>query len=96
MFAQITVLADTTNDSGTVGTYIDLRSSSAFITTLAADSNRLVSANGASIRAASTGVYYYDGVSANDKLRLYAGCSKNGTAKWYINFTTIGCSIQQI
>ena len=96
VFAQVVVLSDTTNDTGTVGTYIDLRTSSSFVSTLGANANRLNTANTASIRSSSTGVYYYDGSSSNDRLRLYASCTKNGTNSWYINITTIGCTIQQI
>ena len=96
MFAQVVVLSDTTNDTGTVGTYIDLRTSSSFVSTLGANANRMNTANTASIRSSSTGVYYYDGSSSNDRLRLYASCTKNGTNTWYINITTIGCTIQQV
>lgn len=96
VFAQVVVLSDTTNDTGTVGTYIDLRTSSSFVSTLGANANRMNTANTASIRSSSTGVYYYDGSSSNDRLRLYASCTKNGTNTWYINITTIGCTIQQV
>ena len=96
VFAMATVLSDTTNDTGTAGAYVDLRTSSAFVRTLGANRNRLTTANTNAIQASATGVYFYDGTSSNNHLRLYAGCSKGGTNSWYFELVTIGCSVNQV
>lgn len=96
VLAMATVVSATTNDTGTVGAYVDLRTSSSFVRTLGANRNRLTSADTNAIQASATGVYFYDGTSSNNHLRLYAGCSKNGTNTWYFEFVTIGCSISQV
>ena len=96
VIAMVSILSDTTNDTGSVGAFVDLRSSSAFIRNLGANANRLTTANTVSIRASATGAYYYDGTSANDRIQVYATCSKNGNNRWWINFVTIGCTVQMI
>lgn len=96
VFATATASASTTSDTGTVDAYVELRTSSSYVRTLGANRNRLTSANSAAIQASATGVYYYDGASGNDRLRLYASCTKNGTNQWHFEITTIGCAITQV
>lgn len=96
VIASISVLSDTSTDTGTANAYIDLRTDSAFVTTLATNANRLTASSNASIRAGATGAYYFDGASGADRLRLYAGCTKLGTNRWYLNIVTIGCTVEAI
>lgn len=96
VIASISVLSDSSNDTGTAATYIDLRTANAFVTTLATNANRLTATATTSIHAGSTGAYYFDGASGADRLRLYAGCTKSGTNRWYLNIVTIGCTVEAI
>ena len=84
------------SDTGTANVYIDLRSPSAYIRTLACNENRLASANTADIAAGATAGYYYDGTSENKRLRCYMGHSKNGTNTWGVHILTIGCNITML
>lgn len=96
VIASISVLSDSSNDTGTANSYIDLRTANAFVTTLATNANRLTATATTSIHAGSTGAYYFDGASGADRLRLYAGCTKSGTNRWYLNIVTIGCTVEAI
>lgn len=96
VIASISVLSDTSTDTGTANAYIDLRTDSAFVTTLATNANRLTASSNASIHAGATGAYYFDGASSADRLRFYAGCTKAGTNRWYLNIVTIGCTVTEI
>lgn len=96
VIASISVLSDTATDTGTANSYIDLRTDSAFVTTLATNANRLTASSNASIHAGATGAYYFDGSSSADRLRMYAGCTKAGTNRWYLNIVSIGCTVEEI
>lgn len=96
VIASISVLSDSSNDTGTANSYIDLRTANAFVTTLATNANRLTATATTAIHAGSTGAYYFDGASGADRLRLYAGCTKSGTNRWYLNIVTIGCTVEAI
>lgn len=96
VFITIGVKSDTVTDTGTVTTYIDLRTSSSYVTTLAGNANRLAAASDNMISASSTGIYHHDGTSVKDRLRCYGRCTKNGTNNWQIQAVTIGCTIEQI
>ena len=60
---------------------------------LASSANRVSSSSSHQISANASTQYYYDGSSANRRLRCNVSCTKNGTNSWRIQATTIGCTL---
>jgi len=60
---------------------------------LAASANRVSASSTHPISANASTQYYYDGSSANSRLRCNISCTKNGTNAWRIQATTIGCTL---
>lgn len=60
---------------------------------LSASANRVSSSATVQISANASTQYYYDGSSANRRLRCNISCTKNGTNSWRIQATTIGCTL---
>ena len=60
---------------------------------LSASANRVSASSTHPISANASTQYYYDGSSANSRLRCNISCTKNGTNSWRIQATTIGCTL---
>lgn len=96
VFVSAFVRSSNSSGAGAVRTYVDLRSSSAKIMTLAENGNRLSSASTDVITAGATAAYYYDGTSANNRIQCYMGCTKTGSNAWAVRIMTIGCEITAV
>lgn len=85
---------DGTDDTGQCDATIYLwNTSNANQGLLAASANRVSSSSSHQISANASTQYYYDGSSANSRLRCNISCTKNGTNSWRIQATTIGCTL---
>lgn len=60
---------------------------------LASSGNRVSASSTHQISANAATQYYYDGSSANRRLRCNISCTKNGTNSWRIQATTINCTL---
>lgn len=87
---------DGITDTGTCTAWIDIRTASAFVTTLQQNLNRLSASSAYSIRTSAHGFYYYNGTSDANRIRAYLDCSKNGNNTWQMRITCIGCTVQKI
>ena len=85
---------DGTDDTGQCDATIYLwNTSNANQGLLAASANRVSASSSHQISANASTSYYYDGTSANRRLRCNVSCTKNGTNSWRIQATTIGCTL---
>ena len=85
---------DGTDDTGQCDATIYLwNTSNANQGLLAASANRVSASSSLQISANASTQYYYDGSSANRRLRCNVSCTKNGTNSWRIQATTIGCTL---
>ena len=85
---------DGTDDTGQCDATIYLwNTSNANQGLLAASANRVSASSSHQISANASTSYYYDGSSANSRLRCNVSCTKNGTNSWRIQATTIGCTL---
>ena len=85
---------DGTDDTGQCDATIYLwNTSNANQGLLAASANRVSASSSLQISANASTQYYYDGSSANRRLRCNISCTKNGTNSWRIQATTIGCTL---
>ena len=85
---------DGTDDTGQCDATIYLwNTSNANQGLLASSGNRVSASSTHQISANAATQYYYDGSSANRRLRCNVSCTKNGTNSWRIQATTIGCTL---
>lgn len=85
---------DGTDDTGQCDATIYLwNTSNANQGLLASSGNRVSTSASVPISANASTQYYYDGSSANRRLRCNISCTKNGTNSWRIQATTIGCTL---
>ena len=85
---------DGTDDTGQCDATIYLwNTSNANQGLLASSGNRVSASSTHQISANASTQYYYDGSSANSRLRCNISCTKNGTNSWRIQATTIGCTL---
>ncbi len=91
---NVYVRNDGTDDTGQCDATIYLwNTSNANQGLLAASANRVSASSSLQISANASTQYYYDGSSANRRLRCNVSCTKNGTNSWRIQATTIGCTL---
>lgn len=91
---NVYVRNDGTDDTGQCDATIYLwNTSNANQGLLSASANRVSSSASVQISANASTQYYYDGSSANRRLRCNVSCTKNGTNAWRIQATTIGCTL---
>jgi len=91
---NVYVRNDGTDDTGQCESTVYLwNTSNANQGLLASSANRVSSSSSHPISANASTQYYYDGSSANSRLRCNVSCTKNGTNSWRIQATTIGCTL---